>query len=129
MFNRSVVLVQPRQTEVVDRHVTHHHAPTDESVRLLREMEAKAKAEVERSIRVEDSLLKCVAQVWTDLYNMQRCFAVHFSINGRKMKVEHHADMDGKPEEIARALHEKIAGEIAAHVLHGVLRELEAGLR
>ena len=48
------VPVERTRTEYVTRNVnvTEHRAPTDESVKLLREMEAKAEAEVIKAVAV-----------------------------------------------------------------------------
>ena len=57
-----VIVQQPARTEYVDRHVTvtEKRAPTDESVKLLREMEAKAEAEVVKAVSVSNSTFECV---------------------------------------------------------------------
>jgi len=66
MFDR--VTVQNR-TEYVTKEVIEKRAPTDESVKLLREMEAAAQAEVIKALKIEGNgftahvdLLKDVAQ-------------------------------------------------------------------
>ena len=42
MFDRTVIVPGRTQTEYVTREVHEHRAPTDASVKLLREMEQKA---------------------------------------------------------------------------------------
>lgn len=77
----------------------HHHtetktivekrAPTDESVKLLREMEAAALAKIIDATRVGDTTFECVVHAQKDVVSDSDMYRVIFSLNGKRMTVDH----------------------------------------
>ncbi len=62
--------------------ITENRAPTDESVRLLKEMETAARDKVQASIRVENCPVDCVLNAWEDWQSAgDRHFAIKCRIN------------------------------------------------
>lgn len=62
-----------------------HRAPTDESVKILREMESAAKQEIIKSVQVKDTLVDGVLHMSLDPLSCKRRFMFIYSINGKKM--------------------------------------------
>ena len=111
-----VSLPEPRTT-YVDRHVTVNRAPTDESVKLLREMEAKAAAQVIQAVRVDNTIFSCVVhQSLDELSDRMRWRAV-FKLNGHKMQAE--VDCDPRDGDVPtfQTLRDEVAKVIARQVL------------
>lgn len=91
-------------------------APTDESVKLLREMEAAAKEQVTEAIHVHDVEFDCVVHSQKECLSDSIRMAAVFSLNGKKhrVEVEEHAF---KAKEIPSRLCDAVAREIAETVL------------
>ena len=111
-------------------HVTEKRAPTDESVRLLAEMEAAAAARVKAAIRVTDTAFECVIHAARDHLNDRMLIAAVFSLNGRKMEAKTFFQQ-GDTETGIEKLVKEVALVIACEVLRGcmtptLLRELRA---
>lgn len=77
-------VINPVRTEYVTRTVNEYKAPTDESVRLLREMEEKARAEIFKSVRLDTNELKGVVHVWKDVLNCETKFHIQVQLNNKR---------------------------------------------
>lgn len=103
--------------------VTEKRAPTDESVRLLREMEQKAEQRIEQTARVEDCDFDIVIHRRHDAMNVEDQFALIYRVNGRKVRVDHHfrpkaaERRDEERERLAQELRQALADSIAVEVL------------
>ncbi len=70
----------------IDRiNVHEHRAPTDESVRLLKEMEAAAQAKVDKAIRTTGMGFDCVVQMEQDFANDSIILTAHYTMGTQKM--------------------------------------------
>lgn len=87
MFDR--LYLPPNRTEYVTREVHEHRAPTDASVKLLREMEAEAKEQVVEAIRVGNTTFECVVHVMKNPLEDSLELRAIFSLNGKKLTAEH----------------------------------------
>src|ERR1700680_185141 len=103
------------------RTVIEKRAPTDDSVRLLREMEAKAEARILESVRVADTVFECVVHSYRDVVNDKMVYRAVVKLNGRTVTAEHAVwTMDAKDLRAAwEALRDKLATAIASEVLKG----------
>lgn len=117
-----IVPVPVQRTEYVTREVHVHRAPTDDSVKLLREMEAKAQAQVIKAVQVGDTTFECAVHEYQDAMSDQHVFTAIFSLNGQKMTAEvRRESFKAKREhsqEIFEALAQEMAQEIARAILH-----------
>lgn len=120
-----VVVEQPTRTQYVDRDVTihEHRAPTDQSVQMLREMEAKAEAEVVKAVRVGDTSFECVVHQTLDAMSDSMRWNAIFKLNGKQMHVSVETPRDrfiGADEmrKSFTALRDEMAKTIADEVLH-----------
>lgn len=113
MFDR--YLVQPTGQSVY-KTVTERRAPTDESVKLLREMEAAAKSEVEKTVRLDFNGFKVVGQFMTEPWNDQDRAVIKFDFNGRSVKadvvLERYETVDQRVEKIGNRIKDVLAAEI-----------------
>lgn len=126
MFDRTIIVPGRTRTEFVTREVHEHRAPTDESVKLLREMEQKTKDQVIEAIHVGDTTFECV--VHKAHYPMDDATEVVaiFSINGKKMTARHRENTWRATEEAMMvALRDKMAAEIATTILLPALKAME----
>ena len=101
--------------------VTENRAPTDESVKLLREMERKAESEVVQAIPVKNNTLEgLVIQKQFSPLTVELQTTVSFQLNGQRydVAVEESARLDeeGALRLLARALAEKITMELLAQM-------------
>jgi hypothetical protein len=101
----------------VTQTVHEHRAPTDESVRLLREMEQKARDQVVQAIRLEDSPIDCIVHVQDNAMNAERDFCAYVRINGKRLEVRKSFPMDTSADVMARGLMESVATKIAIEIL------------
>lgn len=116
MFNRTFINQSPR-------HVSHHHevreqrAPTDESVRLLREMEAAAMDSIIARGSFRDTLLEGEWVVVYDPHTLRTKAICRFSLNGREERVEveleHREVPDSLRNKLVDAIHYRLAAIIA----------------
>lgn len=103
-----------RHTHDVDATLTstvhEHRAPTDESVRLLREMEASARKAVEKAVRVTNSPIDCVIHVQQDHLSDEvkwRCF---YTLNHERRTVDY--------------VHQPMLAEDPMAAVHGLVNAL-----
>lgn len=116
MLDRHLHFTGPRSIDVQAR-VTEQRAPTDESVRLLKEMEDEARNKMLSSVRLEGNGFTGVAHRYDDPLNDQTVFIVQFDVNGQRQTIEHRAERREGKQEIADALVTKVAERIAATLL------------
>lgn len=119
----------------INRHVNvredHHHthqvteqrAPTDESVRLLREMEAAARQAITDAVRVDDCVVDIVVHTQDDLINAARMFAIVYSVNGTRRDVRVNAPMGRSRDEIASQLIAALSVDLAETLLAAPMRK------
>lgn len=130
MFDRPVILV-PHVTQHVTREVTkqvhEHRAPTDESVRLLAEFEAKARERIVEAIHVGDGVFECVVHIEKSFADDAVRLMAVFSLNGKKLTAEfkeHGHRVERKAALLG--LRDAIAKEIAHQILVPALERLDA---
>ena len=95
--------------------VTENRAPTDDSVRLLREMEQKALDSVTDRIKIEDNVF---GEILVVRESFGLGYLVMFTLNGEKYKVRVDALKMAviSREELVRAFYETLAREIAIEI-------------
>jgi hypothetical protein len=122
MFDRTII--SPRVVEHVTEHVTEHvhehRAPTDASVKLLREMEDAARNSIANSVRVTNTEVGFDAVIHKryDIVNDQTEYTVVFMLLGQREVVFHHESAHRPaPGALAMELVEKVGKRIAAKML------------
>jgi len=122
MFGSKVIVVPSggyaSRAEYVTRTVHEHRAPTDASVKLLKEMEDAAREKVEHSVNVGNNGFECVVTFHKDAMAMDTVAVALFSLNGKKMRAEARicgwdkVNTQSLVEKIKIAVSEKISSEI-----------------
>lgn len=120
MFDRYIVQPQ-RVTERVTVEKHEHRAPTDESVRLLSEMEKAAKDKIIEAIDVSDNQFSAVVHIMQDMLSRRTLAECVFSMNGKKVTAKvsipssSSAKLGSDPKrELATAIRDEVAKEIAS---------------
>jgi hypothetical protein len=95
--------------------IVEKRAPTDESVRLLKEMEEAARRKVEETIVVADTSFQCKIQKIYDAMSIQDVYHVSYSMNGLKQTVQIRVDRHEQlsPTQVACTIRDKVAVDIA----------------
>lgn len=129
MFDVTHITQAPAYAQHVT--VTEHRAPTDESVKILRDAEDRAQKAIVKSTRVENCPIDAVLHQSYDARNDSKIFACVFSINGKK----HRADYEHRPkftdsaeeDRLACALgvRDAIAKEIATVLMEPLCKHFE----
>lgn len=116
--------VGPRSIDV-NHTVTEKRAPTDESVRLLREMEGKARSEVVEAMRLTSASMEAVAHRYDSAMDLTTHFAIHYKLNGIKREVKLFVeDYKASIEEQLDAIWKAVAEDIARVLVGGVARQV-----
>jgi len=105
---------------------TEKRAPTDESVRLLREMEDAAKGQVLAAVRVENTPVDGVLHVMRDQMSDLMRFSCVFKVNGKRLEARHEANLSASREDIAIGVRDAIAKVIANELTSSVLAASKA---
>lgn len=99
--------------------VHEHRAPTDESVRLLKEFEETARAKIEASFRLKDCPLDVAVTVYRDVLNDVYVVAMRYCINGQPRKAElpvpriEYANLDS----IAKRMQQALVTDLSQYIL------------
>lgn len=110
--------------------ITENRAPTDESVRLLKEMETAARDKVQASIRVENCPVDCVLNAWEDWQSAgDRHFAIKCRINGKDLNLKHVqrwtelSDTQAIADALVKMVSEAIAREMLGAPFSAMMRK------
>lgn len=118
MLDRTVVFPERSHTEYVTRAVHEHRAPTDDSVKLLREMEKKARDQVIEAIHVGDTTFECVVHQQHDFASDLTTWRAVFSLNGKNLTADFEfRPWQTKPADAAVGLRDAISKKIATEIL------------
>ena len=82
MFDRTTI-VKPGNTTYVPYVKEEKRAPTDESVKLLKEMQDEALQSVVDRLHVEDNIINGHAAIFDDYLRGQRLLLIKFKMNGK----------------------------------------------
>lgn len=97
--------------------VTEKRAPTDESVRLLHEMQVKAESELLKAVRLDRNDFKGMVHIYRDALNLGKKVIVLFELNGKQVRHESLIREWTKQEDIADILIKELAETIAREVI------------
>lgn len=94
-----------------------HKAPTDESIKILNEMQEKARKDLLASVKVENNIFSCVITLFQqEIMTNSHVFMVKFNLNGNEYFMEDrvsNTEIRRNPiEHVMRKIFEKVAEEI-----------------
>jgi hypothetical protein len=128
MFNTTNVSVPTAGFGFISASVTEKRAPTDESVRLLKEMEEEARKKVIETTVVSDTHFECKIHRSLDVFSAQDVYVVIYSLNGHKRSVKIGINSFDKPSptDIAVAIRDKVAEDISNEMLKVAFKNMVA---
>lgn len=120
MKNPPVIIpISVDETHDVNHTININRAPTDESVRLLRDMEQQAKDQVIKAVKVGSTHFECVVHVMREHLSYTVTWRAVFKIGGKQMMTEFSRPADqADPEAMAVGLREAVAKAIADEILN-----------
>ena len=115
-------------TSTSHSYVTENRAPTDESVRLLKEMEAEAKQKIVDSITVSNTEFECNVQSVIEPLNDETVYYVSYRMNGKKggLKVPIKNWQRPSDIEVMVKVRDELAKDIASNMIDQVLRSAQS---
>ena len=117
MFNKTIVFpTKPYGNSYTPVTVTEKRATTDDSVRLLKELEEKAREKIIDSFAVKDTHFECKIFQEKDCLTLDTKFVVIYSMNGKKRTVNVRVE-EGAIENTYKKLLSAVANDIAHAML------------
>ena len=103
----------------VNTTVTEKRAPTDESVRLLKEMEAEARKKITETTVVSNTEFTCKLHKYHDPANCADNYAVIYTLNGQQRRLDIMVEIYKMmtPEQVACLIRDEVAVDIANKML------------
>jgi hypothetical protein len=121
MFDRANYTTIGSGPTYVTKTVTENRAPTDESVRLLKEMEEKAREKIIESIAVRDCQVECQILFERGYVDRSNHYTIVYSMNGERSKVKvmvHEYEFEaGLEKYVAERLRDTLAKDIATKMI------------
>ena len=121
-MTKIMLMPVPGRAEFVTRTVHEHRAPTDESVRLLREMEERARAQVIASVPLESNYLHGRAEYVMDHAQDQLLGRVIVDVNGKRVVATVRQQRGVEQREFVAALRDELARVLADEILRDAIR-------
>ena len=118
MFNRTNYVTVKDGPTYVTKTTTEYRAPTDESVRLLKEMEEKAREKIIDSFTVNDTHFECKFFQEMDMTTQEMKYVVIYSMNGKKRTVNVRVERD-----VIADNYKKIISAVANDIAHAMLAD------
>ena len=118
MFNRTNYVTVKDGPTYVTKTTTEYRAPTDESVRLLKEMEEKAREKIIDSFTVSDTHFECKFFQEMDVTTQEMKYVVIYSMNGKKRTVNVRVERD-----VIADNYKKIISAVANDIAHAMLAD------
>ena len=120
MFDQANFLASQFPSHVT---VNEKRAPTDESVRLLSEMQQAAENKVLKTTKLEANILNATVHSMKDTLNWHNQFRILLDLNGNRIQVDAYTDPEKSVEDQMRTLYDAIAHRIAAEIMPKVFKD------
>lgn len=121
MFDKVTNIVSKRAS--VEAVIHEHRAPTDASVKLLKEMEQAAKDKLVASFVLDKNSLNGIVNIYQEVAYDRLVIEVTFDLNGKRINevVYVHRDETGMVEKVQTA----VANRVAAEILYNTFNKLD----
>ena len=125
---------RPRDPTVCEPRITINQQPHDaaDAARLLGELEQKAEQRIVTAVRVANTALECVVQLWRNHADDSTTARAVYKINGQERTVTHSEHRQSDPnlmrEKLAIGLRDKIAEQVANEIIADGFRTLVGSL-
>ena len=106
----------------INVNIQERRAATDESVRILREMEKEVQQKITDSIRVQNCEIDLVVHTAVDYLNSQSLMALVYCINGKKTRVDltFNSWETQDKEKVSDKIIQRLSESIACNLLQGI---------
>lgn len=125
MFDKHLYVTNKAEASRHYVSVEEKRAPTDESVRLLREMEAEARDAVYYSAKIENSHISAAFKVVMDPCAMTDWLYITMQINGGTHKAKREIDRSrlGENEYLVDQMYKILCEEVAAALMGDLMKD------
>ena len=117
MFDKTYLNIPSIMPNNIHVEYAERRAPTDESVRLLKEMEDKTRERIIDSISIRDCQVDCQILKERDFISQGTRYLIVYSMNGKKSKVNLLVDDQDMNLSVAERLRDALAKDIATNML------------
>jgi len=117
--------VAPTYPQKITAH--EHRAPTDESVRLLNEMDEKARKNIIERVILKNTLFEGTCILYEDQFNQELLIDFKFIINGVKILLTKNFPNDAKYRErewLLQQIYDHFSAELTAQVMSLCIEKL-----
>lgn len=122
MFDRPTFILNETSSSTHTT-VTEKRAPTDESVRLMMEMEAAVEKKFLGQFKTDPNTLDATVVVFSDYMNWETVYVILYKINGIPRKFRAAVNMRTSEEECVTQLRTKFAAELAIDLLSTAFKD------
>lgn len=119
MFDKTVNVEAPGYIPVpYTKTINIGRAPTDESVKLLKEMEAAALEKLIGSVRINDNTFNVSVHILTSIQTFGYVVEVRYNINGHPLKARIDLPDSDRlvPVELVKLIHERVIESISKEI-------------
>jgi len=121
MFRKPPQVIHKHTTEAVpyakEVTINEHRAPTDDSIKILREMEAKAEQRAIKKIRIDNNELSGALLVSHSFDDFTHWLKYRFKINGKEFEGKFEVDPDVTPGEAIELVYKGLGSSIAEELM------------
>lgn len=128
MFNRTIVQAARGPSTIIKHE---HRAPTDESVRILDDLQRRAEERVTDAIRIEGNGFNTVIQIYTEARHASATAKCVFDINGKRIAFEETCHVDEFADDrnallrkVMKTAAERVAAEIVIPAFAAQIRNI-----
>lgn len=127
MWDRTVI--NPTRVVETSRTIHEHRAPTDESVKLLMEMEQKALEKLLSITRLENNTLNAVWSTFQTFEDARFHIVCRYQLNGSANEIKF--DFCGRPDpiEIASVVRTRLVDELSVYLTEELFRNAKTSLK
>jgi hypothetical protein len=119
VFDRTYVT---RGDSHISASITEKRAPTDESVKLLGEMERAAKDRVIQSLRIESCGVEAVIHRHDNPMDAKTHFIIVYKVNGNQRQCRVMVDWDSEIQDKLDTVWKALADDLAAYLMNGIAK-------
>jgi hypothetical protein len=109
--------------------VHEHRAPTDDSVKLLNEMQQKALNNITASLATSNNTLQLTAHLYQDPALMQHHWGVKLKLNGKEYLIKDKIGLDVGREQAIESLYKSVIAQVSAIIAAPLLKEMHETTR
>jgi len=121
----------PAYPQTINKTIHEHRAPTDDSVKLLREMEDASKESIVGMCKIEDNTLNGVIVIFERMPGfMNRLAYIRFTFNGKEHVIKEQLDdsfefnKDAAVKMLFNAVHQRIDEALRPDIVKALLKNI-----